>query len=414
MHLFFYTISIYCYLELIRIAALFNTKAKLWVNGRKQWKRKLQEATKGQENIIWFHAASLGEFEQGRPLMERLKKKNPNNFILLSFFSPSGYEIKKDYQGADYICYLPIDSPSNARFFVETIKAKQVFFIKYEFWFNFLNELQKNKTPHFLVSGIFRPNQMFFKWYGKRFLAILQNFNHLFVQNEASQKLLKKYKIQNHSLTGDTRFDRVLEIAQKSKTVPLVESFTKDKETLVVGSSWPQDEEMLKNYINDNLTSDKRYIIAPHNIDEKHLQEIENLFTNISIRFSTAEKNISLLENKKILIIDNIGILSSLYKYGTIAYIGGGLKTGLHNILEAAVYGIPVVFGNNYSKFQEAKDLVQLNGAFNFSKEVELKTILNKLFSDKSFCEKTGDINRTYIEKNKGAVEKIISITQKN
>jgi len=413
MVLFFYTISIYLYTGLLQIASLFNPKAKLLINGHKQWRIKLQKAVREQENIVWFHAASLGEFEQARPLIEVMKKENPDIFVLLSFFSPSGYEVKKNYTGANYICYLPADIPSNARFFVNAIKPQQIFFIKYEFWFHYLKEIQKNKIPLFLVSGIFRSNQIFFKWYGKSFLQILQNFTHLFVQNKASQLLLNKYKIKNHTLTGDTRFDRVLEIADKAQEIPLLKSFLTTNDVIVIGSSWPQDEEVLNTYIKKYLKEDRQYIIAPHNIDEKHLQFLEQLFTNNCIRFSVAKENTSLLRDKKILIIDNIGMLSSLYKYAKIAYIGGGLKTGLHNILEAAVYGVPVVFGNKYDKFQEAKDLIALKGAFSIKNEKELESVFNKLLSDAVFCQKTGEINRVYIEKNKGAVDKIICSVKK-
>jgi 3-deoxy-D-manno-octulosonic-acid transferase len=399
---YIYNIGIYLYQVIIYLASFFDSKAKLWVVGRKNWKTKLQQATEGADKIFWFHAASLGEFEQGRPLIESIKKEQKDIFILLTFFSPSGYEIRKDYEGADYICYLPSDTKANAQDFISIVKPQKAFFIKYEFWYNYLSELKKQKADLYLISGVFREDHVFFKPYGGWFLKQLKNFDKFYLQDQSSVNLLKLVGFNNMKLTGDTRFDRVIEIAENTQEIEKVKIFVDNKPCVVVGSSWPIEEEMLAEYINQH--PENKYIIAPHEINESHIKEIEDRINQNTIRWSNLKD-----EKEGVLIIDNIGMLSKLYKHADVAYVGGAFGSGLHNILEAAVYGIPVVFGPKISRNQEALDLIERNGAFSVSNKSELFQELEMLFSDKMKLKLMGENSKSFIYQSKGASQKVLS-----
>ncbi len=403
---FIYNFSIRIYYFIIKISSLFNAKAKLFVDGRKNLFSNLGKID-FDNKIAWFHCASLGEFEQGRPLIEKFKKEYPNYKILLSFFSPSGYEIRKNYENADYIIYLPIDTPKNAKRFVNIIKPDIVFFVKYEFWYNFIKEIKKNEIPLYIVSSIFRENQIFFKWYGKWYRKILFNISHFFVQDIESKKLLEKISIANVTIAGDTRFDRVYEIVKKAKELPIINNFKKNSLLFIAGSTWKPDEEIITSYINKKQDNVK-YIIAPHEIDEINIKRIENNISNdiTVIRYSKAnEENI---DSYKVLIIDNIGLLSSIYKYGDVAYIGGGFGKGIHNVLEAACYGIPIMFGPNYSKFKEAIELIKKNGAFSICSYNEFETNLNIFVNSNQKLSKAGEIAARYVISKKGVTAKIL------
>jgi len=403
---FIYNFSIRIYYFIIKISSLFNAKAKLFVDGRKNLFSNLGKID-FDNKIAWFHCASLGEFEQGRPLIEKFKKEYPNYKILLSFFSPSGYEIRKNYENADYIIYLPIDTPKNAKRFVNIIKPDIVFFVKYEFWYNFIKEIKKNEIPLYIVSSIFRENQIFFKWYGKWYRKILFNISHFFVQDIESKKLLEKISIANVTIAGDTRFDRVYEIVKKAKELPIINNFKNNSLLFIAGSTWKPDEEIITSYINKKQDNVK-YIIAPHEIDEINIKRIENNISNdiTVIRYSKAnEENI---DSYKVLIIDNIGLLSSIYKYGDVAYIGGGFGKGIHNVLEAACYGIPIMFGPNYSKFKEAIELIKKNGAFSICSYNEFETNLNIFVNSNQKLSKAGEIAARYVISKKGVTAKIL------
>jgi 3-deoxy-D-manno-octulosonic-acid transferase len=411
MHLI-YTIFIHLYAVLIYIASFFNSKAKLWIDGRENIFQTINSklTTHNLEfPIVWFHCASLGEFEQGRTLMEKFKIQNSKIKIFLTFFSPSGYEIQKNYKGADYIFYLPVDTPSNAKQFIELIKPKAVFFIKYEFWFNYLNELKKHNIPTYLVSGIFRKNHYFFKFYGAWFRKQLKCFTHFYLQTVQSEQLLKTIGYTNTTVSGDTRFDRVFEISKNVKLFPLIEQFKQGKNIFIAGSTWAEDEIIIATL--NFKTLNFKLIIAPHEINESHLQSIEKLYNMQCLRYSKAnEKNIATTD---VLIIDNIGMLSSLYQYGSIAYIGGGFGKGIHNILEASTFGMPVIFGPNYQKFSEAIDLIQLGGAFSISSKEELENIFLSLNNPDGLKNKSL-ISKNYVASRIGATAKILnSITIK-
>ncbi|MBT3208866.1 MAG: 3-deoxy-D-manno-octulosonic acid transferase [Bacteroidetes bacterium] len=401
-----YNFSIRIYYALIFFASVFgNSKAKLWIDGRKYIFAKLKSAINTSEEIIWFHVASLGEFEQALPLIEEVKSQFKNCKILLTFFSPSGFEIKKNYRGADYIFYLPLDTKSNARKFVEIVNPKFVIFVKYEFWYHYLNCLKNRKIPTYVVSAIFRKNQRFFKWYAGFFKKTLNSFNHIFVQNEISKNLLSSININQVSIAGDTRFDRVAKISEQSKKITLVEKFKQNSQIIIGGSSWQKEEEILINFINQAETESK-FIIAPHEIKKENIDRIFNSIKPKTIKFSEAGPET--INQFEVLIIDNIGMLSSLYKYCEIAFIGGGFGVGIHNILEAATFGLPVIFGPNYSKFQEANELIQLKGAFPISNFEEFNGTVKNLIADKSMLEKTSRISSAYVESKIGATKIII------
>jgi 3-deoxy-D-manno-octulosonic-acid transferase len=402
---FLYNILIFKATLLLQILAVFSKKLKLFVDGRKQTFSKI-EALKN-ENVIWFHAASLGEFEQARPIIEELKKNFNQYKILVTFFSPSGYEIRKNYNLADVICYLPLDSRSNVRKFVEIVNPKFAIFIKYEFWPNLLNELKLKKIPTILVSGILREKQIFFKWYGGFMRESLKAFNHFFVQDRKSKKILGSINLENVTIAGDTRFDRVFEILEHDNTLDFIDEFKNDQYTIVAGSTWQEDDELLVNYINNEASEEEKFIIAPHNIKSEAILALQKSINKKTILYSAkADKNLS---EYTVFIIDTIGLLTRIYASADIAYVGGGLKTGLHNILEPATFGIPVVIGNNYDKFKEAVDLVDLKGCISICNQEEFSSIFMKLKLDEDYRKSTGKINQKYIQENLGATKIIIN-----
>lgn len=384
---------------------------KLFIHGRKASFSKLSEFSEN-DKIIWFHAASLGEFEQGRPVVETVKKQFPRHKILITFFSPSGYEVRKDYELADVICYLPFDTKRNMKRFVKIVQPALAILIKYEFWPNLLHELRVKSIPTILISGIFRKNQSFFKNYGAWFRKSLKAFDHFFVQDEASKKLLNNVQFDNVSISGDTRFDRVYEILQLDNQLDFVEKFKDGQYTIVAGSTWAEDEDLLVNYINSNALDNEKFIIAPHNMNKKAIRSLKESIHKKSILFS--EKEGKTLENYQVLIVDTIGLLTKVYSYADVAYVGGGLSSnGVHNILEPATYGIPVVIGNHYDKFKEAVDLVSLKGCISIKDESTFSTIFMQLNSDKEFRRDTGDINRQYVKDNVGATSLIMNYINK-
>ena len=400
----FYNFGIYIYSLLIHLLAPFSRKPRKMMKGHWIVYELLRQQKEDGAKYIWFHAASLGEFEQGRPLIEKIRERYPEYKILLTFFSPSGYEVRKNYKGADIVCYLPLDKPRNVNKFLDIIQPCMAFFIKYEFWKNYLDELHKRNIPVYSISSIFRKEQIFFKWYGGTYRKVLANFDQLFVQNETSKRFLSKIGINKVTVVGDTRFDRVLEIRQEAKDLPLVEAFKGNSMTIVAGSSWQPDEDLFIEYFNTH--PDIKLIIAPHVIDENHLVEIISKLKRPYVRYSKAnEQNV---KNADCLIIDGFGLLSSIYRYGEIAYVGGGFGVGIHNILEAAVYGIPVIFGPKYHKFMEAKQLLEENGAFSIKNYEELSQLLDKMISDTEYLKEVGANADNYVRKNLGASEKIL------
>ena len=401
----FYNLSIFFYSLIVRIVSLFNPKAKQWVQGRKDILKKIAEAVEGETNLVWFHSASLGEFEQGRPVIEAFKAKYPDYKIVLTFFSPSGYEIRKNYEGVDYVFYLPADTKRNAKEFIRLIDPKMVFFIKYEFWYHYLNQLRKQEVPTYIFSSIFRPNQIFFKPYGRLYRKMLKAFTHFFVQNEESIELLKGIGFENVSLAGDTRFDRVYSIAQQAKVLPQLEDFAQGRPVLIAGSTWPKDEENIIRYINTTDTNYK-YIIAAHEVDESHIKNIVSGIEKSYVRFTTATK--AEIDTAEVLVVDCIGVLSSMYRYANISYIGGGFGRGIHNTLEAACYGMPVIFGPNYHKFKEAKDLLALGGASTYENSSELNNLLNSYHEDLDLRKKSGNSSKNYVDEMRGATDKIL------
>ena len=396
-----YNIGIYLYGLAIFFASLFNQKARLLRNGQHNSLTLLKEKIDPNAEYVWFHAASLGEFEQGRPVMEQLKKEHPATKILLTFFSPSGYEVRKNYAGADVVSYLPLDTPKNARRFFQTVKISKVIFIKYEFWPNYLLALKTSKIPVYSISAIFRPSQVFFKFYGGWYRDLLKSFCHIFVQDQPSLDLLQKYDFSNCSVAGDTRFDRVADLAKQAKTIPLIEAFAKgDKKIIVAGSSWPKDEELLVRYLQEHAYV--KLILVPHEIHETHISGITKLLSTNYVRYTQADQITVGASN--CLIVDTIGLLSSIYRYANVAYIGGGFGVGIHNTLEAAVWNVPVVFGPNYQKFREARELIEAGGAFSIDNYDALEAQFNTLFADN----KAGIIAGEYVATNIGATELII------
>jgi len=386
----------------MKFASLWHPKAKLWVNGRQNWEKELRKKVGKIESSVWFHFASLGEFEQGRPVLEALKKAEPETNIIISFFSPSGYEIHKNYPLALAVCYLPLDTTNNATTFIEIIKPKYAVFTKYEYWFYFFRTLHQKHIPLYLISGIFRKNQAFFKCYGGFYRQMLSFITYFFVQNEESKTLLNSLGITQVSVNGDTRFDRVAENAKNKKELKEIEAFCGSSKVLVVGSTWPADEELLNSII--ERYTDWKFIIAPHEIAEANLQRLEEQLHGKTIRYSNLE--VHKLTIPQVLIIDNIGLLSSLYAYGTIAYIGGGFGKGIHNTLEAAAFGLPVIFGPNYQKFQEAKDLIELKAGFSISNQAELNDCFKLLQADTE--NSAGAKAKAYVDSHTGATVQIL------
>ena len=400
-----YNLGIHIYQLGVKLAALFSDKPAKMVKGHREVFGLLESKIDRNARYIWFHAASLGEFEQGRPLIERIRKDYPQYKILQNFFSPSGYEVRKNYDGADIVCYLPFDTPSNVRKFIDLVNPCMVFFVKYEFWQNYLNELHKRSIPVYSVSSIFRPGQVFFRWYGKSYQQVLKTFAHLFVQNQESKKLLAGIGVNNTTVVGDTRFDRVLDICAAAKQLPLVQKFKGDALTFVAGSSWGPDEDIFIKYFNAH--PEMKLIIAPHVVNDSHMKEIMAKLNRPCIRYTQAtEENV---QQADCLIIDCYGLLSSIYRYGEISYIGGGFGVGIHNVLEAAVYGIPVIFGPNNKKFREAQHLLANKGGFEINGYEDFETLMDKFLADEAYLKQSGKSAGDYVKNNSGAMEKIMN-----
>lgn len=400
-----YNIAIYLYMLLLMVAAPFHRKARQMVTGRWKTFRKLRHEIDPEAKYVWFHAASLGEFEQGRPLMERLRREHPEYKILLTFFSPSGYEVRKNYEGADVVCYLPLDTPGNVHSFFRLVNPVMAVFIKYEFWYNTFRACYKKGIPIYSVSSIFRSNKIFFRWYGGRYVRVLKYVTHFFVQDEESVRLLETRGIHdNVTIVGDTRFDRVLDIRQQARELPLVQLFAeKNPRILVAGSSWPVDEEFILPYIDKR--SNTRLILAPHVVSEEHLSQIEKRIHRKSLRYSQATpENVA---DADCLIIDCYGLLSSIYRYGQVAYVGGGFGVGIHNVPEAAVYGIPVLIGPNNKKFREAQDLLRMGGCVEIDSGTLFNAMMDQLMDNDTLRTRKGSISKDYIVSNAGAADMI-------
>ncbi len=425
-----YNLIIYLYLLGVAIYSCFNEKVRKMWRGERDAFRILKEKVDPEAKYVWFHAASLGEFEQGRPLMEQLRKDHPEYKILLTFFSPSGYEVRKNYEGADIITYLPLDTITNARRFLRLIRPVMAFFIKYEFWYNYLHILKHRNVPVYSVSSIFRPDQVFFKWYGRQYGRVLNCFTHFFVQNEISKELLGKIGIDCVSIVGDTRFDRVLQIKEAAKQLPLVEAFlmkqglkqgdgsfvtshgvTKEPSPcFIAGSSWPPDEEIFIKYFNQH--KDWKLIIAPHVIGEDHLRQIEKLLEGRRVirysEYSDNSENSDQLQNAEVLIVNCFGLLSSIYHYGDIAYVGGGFGVGIHNLLEAAVWDVPVFFGPNNERFQEAQELKK-SGGFEITCYEDFERQMDRFLADEDYLKAQGQLAGHFVKGQAGATQEVLS-----
>ncbi len=407
-----YNIFIFLYPKAAWLISSKNVKAAQWIAGRKNLFSLLEKAFRNnQDKVIWIHCSSLGEFEQGRPLIESIKKKNKQHKILLTFFSPSGYEVRKDYTGADWIFYLPMDSKINAKKFYAIVRPSMIVFVKYEFWYYYLNEAKKRNIPLLLISGVFREEQPFFKWYGSFHQQMLCCFTYLFIQNQSSAELLNSIGFQdNITVCGDTRFDRVIDIAEQFATIEIIERFVQNNQVIVAGSTWTEDDEELDHYANTH--PEIKFIIAPHDIDEDRIKECLSLYKN-AILYSeivnrkSQDENIDL--HKNVLIIDNVGMLSQLYKYATICYVGGAFgDDGVHNVLEAAVYSKPVVFGPEYDKYFEAIELIDANGAFSIENALEAESVFNKLLNEEDTYKRMSADAGNYVRSKAGATEKIL------
>ena len=408
-----YAISIRLYGFAIGVVSLWNPKAKQWIVGRKNWQKKLNQALGDKKNIHWFHCASLGEFEQARPLIERIKTESPSTPILVSFFSPSGYEQRKDYELATYVCYLPLDTKKNAQQFVATLHFAKAFFVKYEVWPNYFAQLASKKIPFYLISATFRPSQLYFKPAGKWFKKLLTLPNQLFVQNEDSQLLLNSHKIDS-ILAGDTRYDRVLATAQKAVPNEIIEEFCSSKFTLIAGSSWEKEESMIASFLKGNPGKIK-VVFAPHDIGESHVSGIENILpTEVTcLRYSQVSKEVNLRE-LDVMILDNIGLLSNAYQYGKVAFVGGGFTNSLHNILEPATFGLPVFYGNNHPKFPEGEEMAKEGSGFKINRYEEFERNLLRLILAENEWEAMSRKNKEFIESRVGATELVYRSTQES
>lgn len=403
---FLYNILIIIAKSVLNIVTLFSPKIKLFVDGRKNVFAALEQKIQPGDKTIWFHAASLGEYEQGLPVMEKVRAAHAGYKIVLTFFSPSGYEVRKNAATADVIVYLPMDTLANAKKFLAIVQPQKVFFIKYEFWPNYLNELKKTNTPVYLISGLFRKNQVFFKWYGGFYRKALHAFTHFFVQYESSKTLLQSIGFNNVTVSGDTRYDRVSEILERDNSLPFIEEFMNGKTTVVFGSSWPKDEAMFLDFI--NTATDCKFIIAPHTTGAGHIAEIKNSLTKKTILFSEKEgKN---LAEYDVFVVDTIGILTKIYSYADVAYVGGGFGTsGLHNILEPAAFGVPVIIGPNHQKFPEAVALVNIGGCITVNTKEEMNDALSSLVYNDDYRWEKGHIAGTFVNMNRGAVNIILT-----
>lgn len=386
------------------ISSLWNRKARLWILGRKHWYQRMQESLGRKSRVIWFHCASLGEFEQGRPVMEEIRIRFPEHKILLTFFSPSGYEKRKDFEGADYVMYLPLDTRRNAKKLVGHLSVEMVFYIKYEFWYHFLKQLNANGVPVYLASGNFRSGQLFFKWYGSWYRRFLKLFTHMFVQNEDSKILLSGAGYRHVSVTGDTRFDRVHELLKTPFHHPALDKFRQDSTVIVAGSTWEKDEQLLAEAYGE-LSGDLKWIIAPHELSTGHIRTLQERFPG-SVLFTELEQEIP--PGTRVIVVDTIGMLSYIYRYGTLAYIGGGFGKGIHNILEAATYGLPVIFGPEHQKFAEAVELISLGGAFPVGNPVELLSTIHQQLGNPDLLKTTSQIAANYVSARVGATSAIL------
>ena len=409
--LFLYNIITLLAAQLLKIVALFSPKMKLFVDGRKTVFQTLADKIQSSDKTIWFHAASLGEYEQGLPVIEAIKQQFPNHKIVVTFFSPSGYEVRKNNTVADVTVYLPLDTISNAKQFISLVHPEMAFFIKYEYWPNYLNELKKQQIKTYLISGILRENQAFFKWYGGFYRNALKTFDYFFVQNESSKTLLQSIGFNNVKVSGDTRFDRVVSILERDNSLDFIEQFKDNKTTIVIGSSWPKDESLLVNYINQS-SDDVKFIIAPHNIKQEQIQELKNAITKKIVLFSenVETRHALSLQEYSVFIIDTIGILTKIYSYADIAYVGGGFgNPGVHNILEPATFGVPVVIGPNYSHFAEATALVNMEGCISIQNQIQLNEAFDLLLHNEDERLEKGHICSTFVQMNKGATQTIIN-----
>ena len=399
-----YQVAIYLYLCGVAVASIFSKKVKKMWKGERQTLDILKSKVNPNHQYIWFHAASLGEFEQGRPLIERIRTDYPEYKILLTFFSPSGYEVRKDYEHADIVCYLPIDTIRNARRFLRTVRPCMAFFIKYEFWYNYLHILKHRNVPVYSVSSIFREHQIFFRWYGKSYAGVLRCFTHFFVQNEKSKHLLHTIGIDTVDVVGDTRFDRVLQIKEKAQQLPIVEAFKADKKVFVAGSSWAPDEDIFIPFMNE--CKDWKMIIAPHVISEEHLKRIEEKCKGKTVRYTATTPEEA--AQAQCLLIDCFGLLSSVYHYGEVAYVGGGFGVGIHNVLEAVVWKMPVLFGPNHQRFQEAQELIKAKGGFEITDSSSFAHMMQQFMTQQEYLRLSGEAAGSYVESKAGATHKIL------
>jgi 3-deoxy-D-manno-octulosonic-acid transferase len=409
--LFIYNLIVVCADFILKIGALFNPKIKLFVDGRKNNYKVLSNKIRAYDKTIWFHAASLGEYEQGLPVMERMKSRFPNHLIVLTFFSPSGYEVRKNNTIADVTVYLPLDTQSNVDQFLKIVRPDMVFFIKYEYWPNYLNALHNKEIPTYLISGIFREKQVFFKWYGGFYRKAMDAFEHFFVQNSSSKELLLQLGKTNVTVSGDTRFDRVAAILNQNNELDFIKEFKNNNLTVVVGSSWPKDETLLVNYINSS--NNVKFIIAPHNINKDQIANLKNQISKKTILFSSVnfdEIGTSKLADYEVFIIDTIGILTKIYSYADLVYVGGGFgNPGVHNILEPATFGVPIIIGPNYSHFAEAIALVKMEGCISIGNQEELNEAFDKLIQNEAVRLEKGHICSTFVEMNTNATETIMN-----
>ena len=399
-----YNIAIHFYLLGVAIASLFNEKVRKMWRGERAAFNVLKQKVDPEARYVWFHAASLGEFEQGRPIMERLRREHPEYKILLTFFSPSRYEVRKNYEGADIICYLPLDTPINAIRFLRLVRPVMAYFIKYEFWYNYLHILKYRHVPAYSVSSIFRPDQIFFKWYAKKYAGVLHCITHFFVQNEQSKELLAKIGITDVTISGDTRFDRVLQIMEQSKHLPIVEAFKQDHHVFVAGSSWSPDEDIFIRFFNEH--PEWKLIIAPHVIGNDHLQQILSKLNRKTVRYTEATTETA--AEAQCLIIDCFGLLSSIYHYGEVAYVGGGFGVGIHNVLEAAVWNVPVFFGPNTKRFQEAQQLLASGGGVEITDYDSFATAMLRFMSDPEWLRQCGNKAGEYVKSKAGATNIVL------
>ncbi len=394
----------------LKLASNFNEKAKLWVDGRKNWEEKIASKISETDKVLWIHCSSLGEFEQGRPVIEALKEKYPTHKIAVSFFSPSGYEIRKNYQGADVIFYLPLDTKSNAEKLIKVLHPEILVLVKYEYWFNLITELHQQKIPIIVVSSIFRESQNFFKKNGNNWFAKkLSLINHFFIQNQKSKNLLDSIQITQNTIAGDTRFDRVKQIVHQDNQLDFMNSFKQNSKLIVVGSSWPKDEELFINLINQKLTDDWKIVFAPHNLNDAEISSFLSKINQKAVKFSDLEKTSQQdLIDSKIFILNTIGILSKVYSYADITYIGGGFGAGIHNTLEAVTFGTPVIFGPKYKKFQEAVDLIEIGGGFSITNQNEFDTIMNRLMNDENYRKESGKKAGDFVQNSPNATKIIL------